>query len=137
MPSEHEHLQIIAQNHQALMHLSRPVPATHTEWCVVIIYYMAFHYINAYLARKHDEHPASHAMLTPWMGKIPLKDLYAAYRSLEDDSRGARYYGEKLSVKEINKSSLPRFNKIQASVMGWLKVPPAKSLDLSFLFPSS
>lgn len=134
MADKDEYLQIIEQNYETLTHLTKPNPGDYTEWCVTIIYYMALHYIHAYLAQKRKRHPASHANLTPEMQDPPLKNLYKTYRNLEDDSRDARYNGTKFSVDQIKNGSIRWFNAIQTSVSDWLKIPLSKQHDISILF---
>lgn len=63
MPYKDKHLEIIKTNYNALVHLSNPDPSSYTDWCVTIIFYMALHYIQAYLAEAANEHPDSHALL--------------------------------------------------------------------------
>lgn len=137
MASKAEHLQIVAHNYRALVHLSQPDPAAYPDWCIVLMYYMALHYLHAYLAQKLDDHPSSHIVLQPLIQRIPaLKPLYVKYRHLEDDSRDARYEGRQLTICELRNGSLRWFHDIQRSIAQLLKLPDHEVYNLSPLFPS-
>lgn len=136
MSTEEEHIKIVAQNYQALSHLASPTPANYTEWCTTVIYYMSLHYIHAYLAGKYNDHPSSHSDLQPKINSNSnLKSLYTKYRDLEDDSRKARYDGEKLSIYEMRNSVLKWFIDIQNKICNLLSIPAERKHDLYHLFP--
>jgi len=138
MASKEDHLHIVEHNHHALVHLAQPHPADYTDWCTVIIYYMALHYIHAYLAKRLDVHPSSHVTLQPLIQRTPsLKPLYMKYRHLEDDSRDARYYGKKFTLAEMGNGSLKWFHDIQGRIFHLLKMKDKKEHDLYPLFPPS
>ncbi len=138
MPQVDKHLDIIESNHKALAHLVEPDPSQYTDWCVTIIFYMALHYIHAYLAKTSNEHPDSHASLQPLIRNDPqIKPLYLKYRHLEDDSRKARYDGEMLTIPQLRNESLRWFKDIQSSVFRLLKLTNRQEFDLYSLFPLS
>ena len=136
MPQTDKHFDIIEDNHSALAHLANPEPSKYTNWCVTIIFYMALHYIHAYLAKISNQHPDSHAALQPLIQKdSKLSPLYTKYRHLEDDSRKARYDGEKFTIPQMRNESIKWFKDIQSSIFSLLKIKNRQELDLYSLFP--
>ena len=133
MSSKKNHLNIINHNFSALNYLSKQLER-YTDWCITIIFYMALHYIHAYLSQQ-NEHPTSHSNLDQLIAKNPkIKKIRNKYRHLYDDSRQARYYGNKLSIYEMRNSSLKYFNEIQQIICELLKHKPQHS-NLYDLFP--
>ena len=136
MPQADKHFDIIEDNHSALAHLVDPDPSKYTNWCVTIIFYMALHYIHAYLAKISNEHPDSHVALQPLIqNDLKLRPLYTKYRHLEDDSRKARYDGEKFTIPQMRNESIKWFKDIQSSIFNLLKIKNRQELDLYSLFP--
>ena len=138
MPNKNKHLQIVAQNYKVLSHLSKPNPSDYTDWCVTIVYYMALHFVHAYLAEKKDQHITIHSVLQKTIKDDPnLKSIYSDYRHLQDDSQDARYSGLKLSIYNMRNINLKSFKKIQNKIIRLLKISDANKHDLYPLFPSS
>ncbi|MEE4355773.1 MAG: hypothetical protein V2I97_04840 [Desulfococcaceae bacterium] len=136
MPTKDKHLDIIDRNYKTLIHLSNPEPSDYTEWCIIIIYYMAFHYIQAYLDVNINEHPSSHAVLQNKIKDInQLKPLYGKYRQLEDDSRKARYEGHDFTIYSIRSDNLKNFQEIQNMIFTLLNIQDRQKYDLYKLFP--
>lgn len=137
MPSKEDHFSIIEHNHDVLKHLTQPVCSNYTDWCVTIIFYMALHFIHAYLA-KDDNHPSSHADLQNIIPKdLNLKPLYHKYKHLADDSRKARYDGTMLTVYEMRSQHLSWFKDIQTHVHTLVRTDSSNKYDLYPLFPLS
>ena len=134
MPSKKKHLDIINDNFEALCHLSSPDPSNHTNWSTTIIFYMALHYIHAYLSKK-NEHPTSHKVLGRIQFYPKLKPLYQKYRHLKDDSEDARYRGEKLSVYDMRRGVLKWFSDIQDEICSILNIPQGNKYNNYDLFP--
>ncbi len=138
MAQTDKHLKIVENNYEALSHLAYPDPSKYTDWCVTIVFYMALHYIHAYLAKKSNEHPDSHASLQPLIKNDPnIKPLYSKYRHLEDDSRKARYDGEIFTIKQMRDESLKWFSDIQNNILTLLNLTSRQQFDLYKLFPMS
>jgi len=133
MPNKTDHLNIVRQDYSALKWLSQSV-GQYTDWCTTIIFYMALHYIHAYLAQK-NEHPNSHYEIDTLIAKnTKIKKIRNKYRHLYDDSRQARYLGTKLSIYDMRSSILKYFNEIQQLICKLLKHHPQHS-NLYNLFP--
>ncbi|WP_080805352.1 hypothetical protein [Desulfamplus magnetovallimortis] len=136
MPDKEAHFEIIDKNYKALMHLSSPDPSEHIEWSVIIIYYMALHYIQAYFDATCEEHYSNHMSLQNRMREVPqLRSIYGRYRQLEDDSRKARYDGETFNIYTLRNETLKSFQKIQDLVLSWLENTDRNSYNLYKLFP--
>lgn len=134
MPKVNKHLEIIRQNHNTLEYLSQKNP-DHIQWCIIIIYYMAFHYIQAYLAKKYNDHPDAHALLKPIISKDPnLKPIYYKYCDLENDSRQARYYGKKFNISTMRCECLVWFSDIQELIIRLLRLSNQYKYNLHNLF---
>lgn len=136
MPDTNEHLQIVNQNYAALSHLSKPDPSVYTDWCVTIIFYMALHLVQAYLADKKNEHTTNHPTLQKNISEDQnLKSMYGNYRHLQDDSANARYDGQKLPIYRMRSSTLQYFKIIQDKIFSLLNIAGATKHDLYLLFP--
>jgi len=140
MPSKEEHLVIIDHNFKALALLSHPLCSKYseyTDWSETMIFYMALHYIHAYLAINKNMHPGDHFELQRIIGIINnLKPIYSKYRSLQDDSRKARYDGIKFSVYEMRNNYLIYFKDVQNLICNLLDIETSKRYDLYPMFPS-
>ncbi len=138
MPNSNKHLQIINHNYNALSHLSNPNPSNYTDWCITIIFYMALHFVQAYLADKKNEHITNHSTLQQKIREDQnLRSTYNTYRHLQDDSVNARYNGDKLSIYEMRNSTLKYFKTIQNKIISLLNVSDTNKYDLYPLFPSN
>ncbi|MBU4357123.1 MAG: hypothetical protein KJ822_17555 [Proteobacteria bacterium] len=101
MASKLEHLSKAEHNenfYQSFDFNSTP----YLDWVVNAIFYSAVHYIESYLAIQ-EKQPITHAER-----KSDIKDdnnlglyIFRKYRSLKDDSEGARYYMQRFTPGEI------------------------------------
>lgn len=133
MPNKRNHLNIIKENFSALQLLSQS-REEYTDWCVTIIFYMALHYIHAYLAGK-GEHPTSYEILEKLIEENRnLKRIYDKYYQLKDDSIQARYFGKKLKIYPIRNSVLVWFIDIQKIICELLNINPLID-NIHSLFP--
>jgi len=136
MPNTKEHLSIIEHNYDVVKHLAKPDTQKFIDWSVTIIYYMAVHFVHAYLSKYSDHHPDSHIILQGAIRNTQqLKPIYDNYRQLEDDARRARYKGEKLSIYDIRRDTLKWFKDIQNHISKSLKADGCKIYDFYKLFP--
>ena len=136
MPDINKHLQIANHNYEVLSHLSKPNPSNYTDWCVTLIFYMALHLVQAYLAEKKNNHPTDH----PTIQKIiqedtNLKSIYMLYRHFQDDSVDARYNGIMLPIYKMRNDTLKYFKKIRDKISDLLNLQDLKKYDLYPLFP--
>lgn len=127
MPDKNKHLQIVKHNYKTLSHLVNPSCSEYTDWCTVIIFYMALHYVHMYLAEKHNNHPTNHLTTQKQINDVKnLKPLYYKYRNLQDNANDARYNGAQFSIHEMRNSTLKWFRDIQESVFSLINVQEEK-----------
>lgn len=68
------------------------------DWKFIVLFYSALHYGDAFLAKKYRKHCKTHTDRKNTYSQINRKDLFLAYKNLEDFSRTARYYPEGISA---------------------------------------
>lgn len=65
--------------------------AQFTDWEIVVFFYSALHYVDAFLA-KSDRHPNGHPTRNKLVATTPeLQSIYTKYINLYERSREARY----------------------------------------------
>lgn len=136
MSEKEQHFDIIDHNYEALSHLTSPNASSYLDWCATIIFYMALHYIHAYLADKENMHPTSH----PNLGNIisdnkNLRPIYDKYRHLKDDSEDARYLGTILTIYELRQTALKFYTDIEKKILQLLNIKNRPRHDLYNMFP--
>lgn len=137
MPGKKKHLEIVKLNYETLSHLSKPNCSEHTDWCVTIIFYMALHFVQAYLAEKKSKHITNHSTLQNEIRHDQnLRPIYKNYRHLQDDSENARYLGDKLPIYLMRSSTLQYFKIIQDKISTLIKISNSNKHDLYPLFPN-
>lgn len=136
MSDKNHHLKIVAQNHEVLEHLSQPDCSAFTDWSVTIIFYMALHFVHAYLAQRDNKHPGSHTELDNIIGRMhELRPIHHKYRHLKDDSWHARYAGTRLPVYSMRNDCLKCYQELQDYLFKLLSIDESKKYDLYQLFP--
>lgn len=136
MPDTQKHISIIEQNFKTIEHLAQPDASKYIDWSVTIIFYMALHYVHAFLSEELDYHPTAHKSLQDTIEKNDkLKPIYKKYRDLQDNSVNARYLGKKFTVYYIRNASLKSFKGIQNHIAQLLSVSGVTKYDLYKLFP--
>ncbi len=136
MPEKERHFDLIDRNYGALNHLTSPNASSYIDWCTNIIFYMALHYIHAYLADKKNEHPSAHANLDIIMSNDKnLKPIYTKYRQIKDDSEDARYGGNVLSIYDLRKTVLKFYSQIEDKILQLLGINNRRQYNLHDLFP--
>lgn len=136
MSEKERHFDIIDHNYEALSHLTSPNASPYIDWCTTMIFYMALHYIHAYLADKENIHPSTHIDL----GRIisdnkNLKPIYDKYRQLKDDSEDARYEGKILSIYDLRQTVLKFYSEIENKILQLLGITNRPQYKLYNLFP--
>lgn len=135
MPNKTEHLDIVVRNYEALKSMINDDPGEHSSWSVVIVFYMALHYVQAYFDYKLKEHPQYHADIQYRIKKTPqLKLIYSRYKQLQDDSEAARYFGKSFDITYIREETLVHFQKIENLVCEVIK-ENIRIGDLHTFFP--
>lgn len=102
MPNQQEHLDKAAHNERFLDTFD--VDSTpYLDWVVIVAFYIAVHYVDAYLALRGYEHIGDHKT----RGNLVIldSDLRAVadpYFQLKDDSEGARYDVQQFTTRMVN-----------------------------------
>ena len=91
MPDLREHLTAVGQNQQVLRFLERS--SEHCGWRVVVIFYIAVHLVEAYLARRPapPNHTDKHTRRNKEMRLHFPAPIFQHYRYLKEKSEDARY----------------------------------------------
>jgi len=77
-------------------------PHKHLRWAVTVIFYAAVHYVEAYFDLRYNRHHNSHKRRQRSIrNNGQLRRIYNLYRSLEDESRNARYDGKNFSPDDV------------------------------------
>jgi hypothetical protein len=100
MPSEQEHLTQARHNEAFVQSLGIQAIA-YLDWAVTGIFYAALHYIEAFLATQSVHSPAHRSRETLFRRFPQLNPIYSEYRTLKDDSEGARYRLEVFTAHEV------------------------------------
>jgi hypothetical protein len=100
LPSQQEHMQKAAGN--AAFALSIPLTdQTRIDWALVILFYAAVHYIEAYLASS-GQHLKNHTTRDSMVGRdSSLRPVFADYQDLKFYGFNARYEVSGFSAHDI------------------------------------
>ncbi len=87
MPTEEMHRAAARRNEDLAARLADDAP----EWAVVVAFYAALHWVDAYFARQ-GRHPRTHLERVRWIQQEEaLRPIYDPYRTLRDRADAARY----------------------------------------------
>lgn len=95
MPNEFQHTSQAVHNESFLSFIDN---SEFLDWKFTVLFYSALHYGDAFLAKKHGKHCKSHKERREMYSRINRKELFDAYKNLEDYSRTARYQPEGISM---------------------------------------
>ena len=112
MPSFARHVRGAA-NFEALAYSLLP---DSPSWAVVVAFYSALHWIDAYLASAQSIHPKSHTERELCVRRTELRQVYDSYRLLNDRSRDARYDLRVFSADEARSLISIELSRIRAYV---------------------
>lgn len=122
MPNKAEHLHI-AQSHEGFSDYLI-TNDKHLDWAITGIFYVAIHYVEAYLDHKLQYHSASHRTRDSTMARMGhLRSIYDEFNDLKNDSIQARYFGTNFTLSDIDSRTKPSLKKIKTHVDGLLSVP--------------
>ena len=69
------------------------------SWAIVLAFYAALHWVDAYLARSLT-HPGDHVERDGYVRRPPLRRIYDDYRTVSDRSKDVRYLDSRFSQDE-------------------------------------
>jgi uncharacterized protein (UPF0332 family) len=87
MPSERRHLEAAATNQDFSGEL---LVARRLDWAVVVAFYSALHWADAFLARQ-GIHPTDHSNRDLYIRRTQLRRIHTAYRDMRELADEARY----------------------------------------------
>jgi len=117
MPTKTKHLSIVNSNFSALQSLVKDNPNDHSSWLVIIVFYMALHYLQAFFDHKFNEDVEYHPQIQDKIARTPeLKPIYDKYKKLRDDSEAARYKGKSFDIPYMRTTTLKHFMEIQKHI---------------------
>lgn len=115
MPSTQEHLAKADRN--AAFALSLPLDSqARIDWALIILFYAALHYVEAYLA-KMGQHLRSHTARDLIVGRDSnLKKIYTEYQNLRFYGYNARYEVYGFKAEDVTQHAAKDFATIKASI---------------------
>ncbi len=123
MPPRDQHIQRAVDNedfYHRRLDLREPIDRS---WGVVVLFYAALHWVDAYLATKNI-HPADHHVRDQYVGmEANLRRIGPSYQLLEDRSRDARYQLLPFTAPQIQDLETNHFVPIRDHVKRLLGLP--------------
>ena len=91
MPTKDEHVKK-AEGNEAFAAAIAPNTQTEIDWTLVVLFYAAVHYVEAYLFKQWGMHVRSHTTRDKYFGKeASLKKIFSPYSHLKYYGYNARY----------------------------------------------
>jgi hypothetical protein len=91
VPTKDEHVQK-AQGNEAFAATIQPSNQTAIDWTLIVLFYAAVHYVEAYLEKHWGMNIRSHTTRDKYMGKeANLKPIFSPYSHLKFYGYNARY----------------------------------------------
>jgi hypothetical protein len=120
MPARDEH---IAQANHNQSFVDSFDPNTYSDWSATVLFYVALHYIDAFLSLK-GQHPPKHEVRDDWVRKVPeLRPIVADYFRLKNFSINARYVPPtRFSAGQLNDLRTKHLAGIRAQLKKFIPV---------------
>jgi hypothetical protein len=100
LPTKEEHIQK-AEGNEAFAISIEQDNQTRIDWTLVILFYAAVHYVEAYLAKHLGMHLRSHTTRDTYVGRESnLKKIFSPYQHLKFYGYNARYELYGFTVKD-------------------------------------
>jgi hypothetical protein len=91
LPSKADHL-LKAEGNESFATTITPESQPKIDWALVVLFYAAVHYIEAYLAAQFNMHVRSHTTRDGWVGRdSTLRRTFNEYQHLKFYGYNARY----------------------------------------------
>lgn len=105
MPSRDEHLEKARGNESFAATITHE-NQTKIGWILVVLFYAAVHYVEAYLAVQLGIHARSHTMRDSYVAKdANLRRIYSSYQHLKYFGYNARYEVFQFNVTDIQEAN--------------------------------
>jgi hypothetical protein len=102
VPSKDEHLEK-AEGNEGVADSIQPTSQARIEWKLVIMFYAAMHYVEAYLDIAMMTHLRSHTTRDSWMAReANLRKVATPYNHLKFYGYNARYEVTTFTTQDIN-----------------------------------
>ncbi len=112
MPSKEDHVKKAAGNERFALSISLTRQAG-IDWALVVIFYAAVHYVEAYLA-KGGQHLRSHTTRDKVVARdATLKHIYSEYHELKFYGFTARYEMYGFTADDFRKEAMTSFMRIK------------------------
>lgn len=105
MPDKKKHMDWASHNEELSEKLREPKFMGYLDWIVIVYFYTALHYIDAYLASDWSlKSVSSHTERENFIvaSKQDLEPVISKYFHLKDDSVEARYEARQFSKEEVD-----------------------------------
>jgi hypothetical protein len=91
VPTRDEHVKK-AEDNETFVATIQPNSQAEIDWTLVILFYAAVHYVEAYLFKYWGQHVRSHTTRDKYFGKeASLKKIFSSYSHLKFYGYNARY----------------------------------------------
>ena len=101
MPTKDEHVHK-AEGNETFASSIEPTNQTRIDWKLVILFYTAVHYVEAYLAKTMGTHLRSHTTRDNYITReANLKKIRVSYMHLKYFGYNARYEFDGFTVKDV------------------------------------
>lgn len=100
MPNRDEHVHK-AEGNEVFAAAIAPNSQTEIDWTLVVLFYAAVHYVEAYLFKQWGAHVRSHTTRDKYFGKeASLKKVFVPYSHLKFYGYNARYEVSTFTAKD-------------------------------------
>ncbi len=115
MPTKDEHVKK-ANESESLAATMQPSNQASINWKLVILFYTALHYVEAYLVDRMNVHLRSHTTRDGWVTKESnLRKVRTEYFHLKFFGYNARYEADSFTDKEVAEA-LNDLTKVKATI---------------------
>jgi hypothetical protein len=105
LPSRDEHLEK-AQGNETFAASITHENQTRIDWTLIVLFYAAVHYVEAYLGVRLGLHARSHTMRDNYVAKdANLRKIYSSYQHLKYFGYNARYEVFRFTVIHIQEAT--------------------------------
>jgi hypothetical protein len=105
VPTADEHIKK-AQGNETFADSVAPSNQANIDWKLIALFYVAVHYVEAYLAKNLQLHLRSHTTRDNYVGKEPnLKAIRLAYSHLKYFGYNARYEIDEFTAADVRDAS--------------------------------
>ena len=102
MPTKDEHV-AKAKGNETFADSIEPTNQTRIDWKLVVLFYSAVHYVEAYLANSMGMHLRSHTTRDSYVSKESnLKKIRVSYGHLKYYGYNARYEIDQFTAQDVN-----------------------------------